>query len=90
MSRLPLKELYPFSTMKRFKILLIIALFSYSINASAQCSVCRAGAESSVEQGYTVGKGLNKGILYLMTIPYAMGGIAVYIYFKNKKKYKAV
>lgn len=57
-----------------------------SVSSYSQCSVCRASAESSVEQGYTVGRGLNKGIIYLMTIPYALGGAALYIYLKHRKK----
>jgi hypothetical protein len=66
----------------------VLLLFS-TVSAYAQCSVCRAGAESSVEQGYSVGKGLNKGIIYLMSVPYVLASAAFYIYYKNKKKKKS-
>jgi prolipoprotein diacylglyceryltransferase len=66
----------------------LLLIFS-TLSAYSQCSVCRAGAESSVEQGYTVGKGLNKGIIYLMSVPYVLAGAALYIYYKNKKNKKS-
>jgi hypothetical protein len=66
-------------------MVLMVFLLS-SIASYSQCSVCRASAESSVEQGYTTGRGLNKGIVYLMTIPYAIGGTALYIYLKHRKR----
>ena len=74
--------------MKRLLILLIIFFSVLTFqNVNAQCSVCRAGAESSVEQGYKAGKGLNKGILYLMAVPYIMVGAGFYFfYIKIKKK----
>jgi hypothetical protein len=69
------------------KIVLVLMMFLLSsISSYSQCSVCRASAESSVEQGHSVGKGLNKGIIYLMTIPYALGGTALYIYLKHRKR----
>ena len=72
---------------KTIYILTFVCLLAFANNnAMAQCSVCRIGAESSVEQGHTVGRGLNKGILYLMSIPYVLGGAAWYIYYKNKKR----
>lgn len=62
-----------------------VLLFAFT-SANAQCSVCRASAESNVEHGYTVGRGLNTGILYLLSIPYVLGGVAFTIWYKNKKK----
>jgi hypothetical protein len=47
--------------------------------------------ESTIEgEGKVVGKGLNKGILYLMTVPYlVLGGIGFMVY-RNWKGGKAV
>jgi hypothetical protein len=58
----------------------------YSLNAEAQCAMCRASLESSgnVSQAEAV----NNGIVYLMIIPYvlvALVGIAVYKMFRKKK-----
>lgn len=73
--------------MKRILILLIIFLSALTFqNVNAQCSVCRAGAESGVEQGYKAGKGLNKGILYLMAVPYVMVGVGFYFFYNKIKK----
>ena len=52
----------------------------------AQCSMCKAVAETADGGGF--GAGLNYGIVYLMIFPYLIiGGIAYKIY-KNKKAYK--
>ncbi|HNQ13729.1 MAG TPA: hypothetical protein PKM16_11035 [Bacteroidia bacterium] len=53
----------------------------------AQCSMCRAVAESNVDSNKNnVGRGLNNGILYLLSIPYILGGTAVGIWYYHKKK----
>lgn len=55
--------------------------------AFAQCSMCRAVAESNVNSNKNdVGRGLNNGILYLLSIPYILGGTAVGIWYYHKKK----
>ena len=73
--------------MKRLFILVFIFISVLTFqNVNAQCSVCRAGAESSVEQGYKAGKGLNKGILYLMAVPYIMVGAGFYFFYSKIKK----
>jgi hypothetical protein len=56
-------------------------------SAQAQCAMCRANAESNIKSGKNdIGKGLNRGILYLLSIPYLLGGAAAVIYFKNRGK----
>jgi len=41
----------------------------------AQCAMCKAAAESSLNQNpKSIARGLNKGILFLMAIPYAAVG----------------
>jgi hypothetical protein len=47
--------------------------------------MCRQGASSSIESGEKRGRGLNTGILYLMAVPYAMGGVAGIIWWKYRK-----
>lgn len=51
--------------------LLITSFFIYLI-ASSQCSMCRAVAESSHNDGSSIANGLNTGILYLMAFPYLL------------------
>ncbi len=70
------------------KSLTVLALaFFLSGSAYAQCAMCRANAESNIKSGKNqIGRGLNTGILYLLSIPYLLGGAAAFIYFKNRGK----
>ncbi len=72
------------------KLTLILAfILTMSISTPAvfaQCSMCRAVAESNInDDSRQVGKGLNKGILYLMAIPYLLGGVGFWVWFRNRK-----
>lgn len=67
--------------------LIVIFFFAATIDAVAQCSMCKATVESNIKSNANFkGKGLNHGILYLMSIPYLLGGVAALIYFKNRKR----
>ncbi|MFI5217970.1 MAG: hypothetical protein ACHQNT_00680 [Bacteroidia bacterium] len=75
--------------MKNLKRLISLSaiFFILTSDVSAQCAMCRANAESNLKSGKNkIGRGLNSGILYLMSVPYLMGGVAAYIYFKHRKK----
>lgn len=69
---------------------ILLALFVYIglEPAAAQCAMCKASVESNIENGgKTVGKGLNSGILYLMSVPYlVLGGIGFMVYRNWKGK----
>jgi len=74
--------------MKTIKIICLSILLSCSLSpAIAQCAMCRQSIESNIEGGdKSIGKGLNKGIIYLMSIPYlVLGGIGYMIYKARKK-----
>lgn len=66
----------------------MIAIIALSVEPSdAQCSMCKATVESNIKNNNSfIGKGLNTGILYLMSIPYLLGGVGLGIYLWNKKK----
>ena len=51
---------------------------------NAQCSMCRAVLES--EKGMSTAKGINDGILYLMSIPYILVFIVGYMVYRTYKK----
>jgi hypothetical protein len=75
--------------MKGFRLFILLAsviILTSQEPASAQCAMCKASVESNIENGgKTVGRGLNTGILYLMSIPYlVLGGIGFMVY-KNWK-----
>ena len=75
--------------MKRIAVILLISflsLFAWS-DVSAQCAMCRRNVESNKEsQNNKVGTGLNKGILYLMSVPYVIGVIGIAVWMKNRKQ----
>lgn len=77
--------------MKSFKILLLtftlVSALAVIQPAQSQCSMCRAVAESGTNNDATrAGKGLNSGILYLLAMPYVLGGVAFFIWRKNRRK----
>lgn len=67
--------------------LVIMFLFS-GTPIQAQCAMCRASVESSNgEDQDTIANGLNKGILYLMAVPYILaGGIGFFWYKYSRRK----
>ena len=70
--------------------LIFITIFVLFIDfAFAQCSMCRAVAESSKNGGSSIANGLNTGILYLMIFPYILIIFAlIRIYFREKQQTK--
>lgn len=54
---------------KKLWFVILILLLSVDISF-AQCSMCRAVLNS--EENITVAKAVNKGIIYLMVIPYIL------------------
>lgn len=70
------------------KVLFSIISFFVFMTTNAQCAMCRAVLES--EEGQSTAKGVNNGIIYLMSIPYILiGGLGFLIYWKFFRKGKA-
>ena len=77
--------------MLRLKKILIVgtAIFALSIasplmpTAEAQCPMCRMSAESNLKSGGTAGRGLNRGILYMLAMPYLLVGTLGFVWWKN-------
>ena len=55
---------------------------------AAQCPMCRMAAESNLANGGSEGKGLNKGILYMLAMPYLMVTAVGIIWYRNNKMVK--
>ncbi|MEZ4793546.1 MAG: hypothetical protein R2783_08825 [Gelidibacter sp.] len=73
--------------MKSKIVFVLLSLFTF-LTTNAQCAMCRAVLES--EEGQSTAKGVNNGIIYLMSIPYILvGGIGLLIYWKFFRKGKA-
>ena len=66
------------------RIILILLIFVLSSTESfAQCSMLSAIMET--DQQYEAAKGLNRGMVYLMSIPYILVGLIIWkIYSTNK------
>lgn len=74
--------------LKRLIVILFIlaSTFAFAPQASAQCAMCSVSAEQSVKNGNTQGKGLNAGIIYLLSIPYLLiAGVGI-LWYKNYRK----
>ncbi|WP_246343685.1 hypothetical protein [Adhaeribacter radiodurans] len=80
--------------MKRFSkvfifIFSLVVLMTFAdVSASAQCVLCRSSVESNRadDKLSKFGNGLNKGILFLMTVPYLLVGTVGFLWYRNRKK----
>lgn len=66
-------------------ILVLVVSSAFFNEIIGQCPMCKMSAESNMANGGTAGKGLNTGILYLLSLPYIMGIFFVYVWRKNRK-----
>ncbi|GIV29371.1 MAG: hypothetical protein KatS3mg028_0437 [Bacteroidia bacterium] len=58
-----------------------VTLFLTAQNIFSQCAMCKAAAESDMENNpNSVAKGINAGILFLMVIPY----ILMFFFFRKE------
>ena len=75
------------SISKIITLLLLTVVFSFaSINANAQCPMCKMSTEQNLKDGGTAGKGLNAGILYMFAAPYLLVGTLGFIWWYNRRK----
>ena len=67
-------------------LILLLAMCNYGYG---QCAMCKIVAKSNLESGRNnVGIGINKGVLYMLAFPYALAGIGIFIWYRNRKKEK--
>jgi len=74
---------------KKVQAILLGCFFVFLTAGSAlgQCAMCRANAESNLKSGNNnIGRGLNQGILYLMSLPYVLAGVGAWLLIRNKRK----
>lgn len=76
----------------QYTLILFIFAVLLTVEAEAQCAMCRAVLES--EEGQSTAEGVNDGIVYLMAIPYIIVGTIGYIIYRkfgvSKKEVKKV
>ena len=68
--------------MKKYYLFFIL-FFSITVDVQSQCSMLSAMMET--DQGYESAKGLNRGIVYLMSIPYILIGLIIWKIYKTNK-----
>lgn len=75
---------------KAIVFLYILALgFAFTPEAKAQCSMCTINAEQGSKNGNSQTKGINDGVVYLLSIPYLLIAGVGFMWYKNYRK-KAV
>ncbi len=65
-------------------IFVLLGLLFWAHDAWGQCVMCRAVAEDSAEDG-GLGAGLNRGILYLMAVPYILLSALFFVIYRKQK-----
>jgi len=56
-----------------YSLVIIVTITVVNIpEVAAQCQACKSTVETNLASGGTAGLGLNKGILYLLAMPYLM------------------
>lgn len=75
----------PHLLMKKLLFILLsqVVLFSITLMANAQCSVCTKTAQ---QLGDGPASGMNTGIIYLAFIPFIIAGYIGYRWWKNEKQ----
>jgi hypothetical protein len=68
------------------KLTLVFVLIFSGFNAFSQCAMCSRVAESSRHENKDSADGLNTGIIYLLSVPYILGGIGVFVWYRSRKK----
>ena len=73
----------------KLKLLVAMLFLLFILSGSdvlAQCAMCKASAESSMDAGSTGAAGINKGVLYLFLTPYIVGGAIAFFWWRAKRK----
>jgi amino acid transporter len=64
---------------------LLVIIFPVA-DLSAQCSIC---TKTASQLGKESAEGLNSGIVYLMLLPFAIGGFIAWRWWKNENETQA-
>jgi len=66
-------------------VLLVLCAF-IDAELLAQCPMCKMSAEQNLKDGGSAAKGLNKGILYMLTLPYLLVFGLGFLWYKNRRR----
>ena len=72
-------------------VVMAITLVSGIREMAAQCPMCKTSLESNRKDDQkAVGKGLNKGILYLLAMPFLVVGTVGGLYWHRQRRFEEV
>ncbi|MBK6611576.1 MAG: hypothetical protein IPI59_11195 [Sphingobacteriales bacterium] len=73
--------------MKKYVILLIFSLLFLLLcfDVMAQCPMCKSTLESNMSAGGSAGRGINRGILYLLAAPYLLAMALGIWWWRNRQ-----
>jgi len=73
---------------KYFSLIALVFAISFTTveTTQAQCPMCRMSAENNLKDGGTAGKGLNAGILYMLSTPYIIVAGLGFYWYRNRRK----
>ena len=73
--------------MKKIFLLASICFLLSSADTQAQCAMCKRTAETNIESQHkqSAGRSLNRGILYMLSIPYLIGAVGAIAWYRNRK-----
>lgn len=82
-----MKTMLAFRCRPLLVVLLVMLLLAAPLASPAQCVLCSTQVEAARQEndGYDPG-GLNKGILYLMAIPYLLMSVVGYGWYQRRKR----
>lgn len=73
--------------MKKVGLCALAVLWLSMAPLHPQCSVCKATVENADdESGIRLARGINNGVLYLMAIPYLMGGVSLLVWWVMRRQ----
>jgi len=72
-------------TAAKIALLVLVIMIIGTYVAEAQCPMCRMSAESNLKNGGTAAAGLNKGIVYLLSVPYILVSLVGYLWWRNRR-----
>ncbi len=70
-------------------ILVVVLTLTANQDLWAQCPMCKMAAESNLREGGTAGKGLNAGILFILSLPYILIGSIGFAWWRNNRDFEA-
>lgn len=73
-------------TLSRLLPLLFVLMITGSTPAAAQCAMCRASVESNLKNGGQVARGLNIGVLFMLSMPYLVVGTIGLVWWRHRRK----